>query len=116
MSNGIVYLVGAGPGNPELLTLRAARLLQEADVLVYDQLVHAHILALVPPHVERIYVGKQAGNHSLPQTDINLLLIQLAKSGKKVVRLKGGDPFIFGRGGEEIAELIKQNIAFEVVP
>lgn len=116
MKTAMVYLVGAGPGNPDLLTLRAARLLNETDVLVYDQLVHSHILNLVPSHVEKIYVGKQAGQHSLPQEEINKLLARLAKQGKKVVRLKGGDPFIFGRGGEEIAELMRENVPFEVVP
>jgi len=113
---GRVALVGAGPGHPDLLTVRAARLLGEADVVVYDRLVGPQILELARPRAQRIYVGKSTAHHVLPQKEISALLVRLALDGKHVVRLKGGDPFIFGRGAEEIEMLAAHGIPFEVVP
>lgn len=111
-----VYLVGAGPGDPELLTVKAVRLLKEADVVVYDRLVSPAILELIPAGTARIYVGKVSGNHSLPQDEINELLVRLSGRNRSVVRLKGGDPYVFGRGSEEAAELAANGVPFEVVP
>ena len=111
-----VYIVGAGPGDPELLTIKALRLLQEADVVVYDRLVSDGILDLVPAGATRIFAGKAARDHFMAQDEINDLLVSLAKSGRRAVRLKGGDPFIFGRGSEEALELAKHNVPFEIVP
>jgi uroporphyrinogen III methyltransferase/synthase len=114
--NGKVYLVGAGPGDPELLTVKAQRLIREADALVHDHLVSPEILSFGRSGVERVFVGKKGGGFCSPQRDIEGTLIRLARAGKNVVRLKGGDPFVFGRGGEEAEALVEAGIAFEIVP
>lgn len=115
-NDSVVYLVGAGPGDPELLTIRAFRVLARADCLLYDSLVEPAILELTPEHCRRIFVGKRKGRHSLPQAEINELILASLDSGKCVVRLKGGDPFIFGRGGEELDFLRSRGVRIEVVP
>lgn len=114
--NGFVSLVGAGPGDADLMTVKAVRLLQQADVVVYDRLVSDDILSLIPADISRISVGKEVGKHCVPQEQINDIIVSLAKAGRKIVRLKGGDPYMFGRGGEEVLALNKHHINFEVVP
>jgi uroporphyrin-III C-methyltransferase len=113
---GFVYIVGAGPGPVDLMTLRALDRLKRAQVVVYDRLITPDVLVQIPADAERLYVGKALGQHSLPQAQINALLVQQAKAGRQVVRLKGGDPYIFGRGGEEVQALQAEGIGFEVVP
>lgn len=113
---GKVWLLGAGPGDPELMTLKGQRILRSAEVVVYDALVGEGVVAMIPPTARCIYAGKQSSRHTLPQEGINALLAELAREGLQVVRLKGGDPFVFGRGGEELEYLAQQGIPFEVVP
>lgn len=113
---GKVYLVGAGPGDPGLITLKGFRLLQMADVVVYDRLIHPEILSEIPQETEKLYVGKECDHHTVPQDEINALIVRKAREGKIVVRLKGGDPFVFGRGAEEVLYLVEEGIEWEVVP
>ncbi|MCX7841446.1 MAG: uroporphyrinogen-III C-methyltransferase, partial [Anaerolineae bacterium] len=111
-----VYLIGAGPGDPSLITVKGVECLRRADVVVYDRLVALALLEYAPAHAEKIYVGKASGEHTMTQAEINALLIERARAGKIVARLKGGDPFVFGRGGEEALALAEAGIAFEIVP
>jgi len=113
---GKVWLVGAGPGDAGLLTIKAKKLIEECDTVVYDKLVGQGVLGMIPKGKKNIFVGKVAGNHAVPQEKINEILLNEAKEGKKVVRLKGGDPFLFGRGGEELELLVENGIEFEIVP
>ncbi len=112
----IVYLVGAGPGDPKLITVKGLECLQKAEVIVYDRLISPRLLEQCQPEVEKIFVGKEPGRHAMSQEDINQLLVTKAREGKTVCRLKGGDPFIFGRGGEEAEALAEAGVRFEVVP
>ena len=116
MARGKVYLIGAGPGDPKLLTIRALELLSKADVVVYDRLIGEAILKFAPKTANKIYVGKRSGRHVVPQDKINELLVSTALEGKIVVRLKGGDPFLFGRGGEEAEKLVEKGVLFEIIP
>ncbi len=116
MRIGRVYIVGAGPGDPELVTLRALKAIQEADIVLYDRLVPKELLSYAPPHAEKIYVGKEPGRHTYTQEQIIKLMIDKAKEGKTIVRLHGGDPFLFGRGFEEYRELVRHNIPCEIIP
>lgn len=111
-----VFLVGAGPGDPDLITLKGLRILRSAQVVIYDRLISDDLLAEIPLDASRIYVGKEGGTHSLPQEEITELVLSFARQGKRVVRLKGGDPYVFGRGGEEAMALVEAGIDFEVVP
>jgi len=115
-ATGEVFLVGTGPGDPELLTVKASRLIREAEVVLYDNLVSKEIMALVPAGTRRVYVGKKRSDHAMRQEVINEMLVALAREGRRVVRLKAGDPFVFGRGGEEIETLGANGVRFEVVP
>ena len=114
--SGIVFLVGAGPGDPKLITLRGAEVLAEADVVVFDRLASPALLELAPARAERVYVGKEPGRPAMPQSEIEALLVERAGQGQRVVRLKGGDPFVFGRGGEEALACVRAGVQFEVVP
>jgi uroporphyrinogen III methyltransferase/synthase len=116
VEKGKVYLVGAGPGDPGLITLKGFRLLKMADVVIYDRLVHPEILSEIPLETEKFYVGKKCDHHTVPQDEINALIVEKAREGKIIVRLKGGDPFVFGRGAEEILYLVEEGIDWEVVP
>lgn len=115
-TSGKVYLVGGGPGDPELLTRKAYRVLGTADAVIYDRLVSSDIVDIVPADRTRIFVGKSAGNHTLPQAEINDLLVKLARTNRSVVRLKGGDPYVFGRGSEEAQHLARHGVPFEIIP
>jgi uroporphyrin-III C-methyltransferase len=115
-TSGTVFLVGAGPGDPKLITVRGAEVLAEADVIVFDRLVSVSLLDLAPTHAERVYVGKEPGRPAMPQGEIDALLVDRALAGRTVVRLKGGDPFVFGRGGEEALACVRAGVPFEVVP
>jgi len=115
-TQGKVYLVGAGPGDPDLITVKGLRLVQQADVLIYDRLIHPRILEQARPDAQRLYVGKKSDHHTVPQDEINAMMVREARKQKSVVRLKGGDPFVFGRGAEEVLYLVEQGIPWEVVP